>query len=152
MEILGSRYSLQTSIEIYIIIQLETNYKGDLVRNVFYIKNKYFRVPPILKLFFKFSVRKLRCLLGWGSDQSGVDPWRGEDSVITASVGVIMTRRVMCGGGGVADPQAGAGPRWSLLMSLLSSRHIVNCVTKTVFLHPDPEIMEIMSRWTELRV
>ena len=64
MEILGSRYSLQTSIEIYIIIELETNYKGDLVRNVFYIKNKYFRVPPILKLFFKFSVRKLRCLLG----------------------------------------------------------------------------------------
>ena len=63
MEILGSRYSLQTSIEMY-IIQLETNYKGDLVRNVFYIKNKYIRVPPILKLFFKFSVRKLRCLLG----------------------------------------------------------------------------------------
>ena len=30
-----------------------------------------------------------------------------------------MTRRVVCGGGGVADPQAGAGPRWSLLMSLL---------------------------------
>ena len=65
MEILASRYSLQTSMEMYIyIIQLETNYKGDLVRNVFYIKNKYIRVPPILKLFFTFSVRKLRCLLG----------------------------------------------------------------------------------------
>ena len=63
MEILGSRYSLQTSIEMY-IIQLETNYKGDLVRNILYIKNKYIRVPPILKLFFIFSVRKLRCLLG----------------------------------------------------------------------------------------
>ena len=50
-------------MEMY-IIQLETNYKGDLVRNVFYIKNKYIRVPPILKLFFIFSVRKLRCLLG----------------------------------------------------------------------------------------
>ena len=59
----------------------------------------------------------------------------------------------MGGGGGVmADAQAGAGPGWPGLMSLLSSRHIVNCVTKTVFLHPDPEIMEIMSRWTELRV
>lgn len=86
-----------------------------------------------------FSVRKLRCLLGRGSDtsdQSGVDPWRGEDSVITASVGVIMTRGVMGGGGGVmADAQAGAGPGWPGLMSLLSSRHIV-IISVTKLLSP----------------
>ena len=61
MEILGKRYFI--SIEMY-FIQLETKYKGDLIRKILYIKNKYFQVPPISKLFFLFSVGKLRCLLG----------------------------------------------------------------------------------------